>query len=40
MQKIKIAIANDMIFPKGCDEYILNCKARNMRETLMRKLYT
>ena len=36
MQKIKIAIANDMTFSEGCDEYILDCKARNLRDGTLR----
>lgn len=36
MQKIKMAIANDITFSEGCDEYILDCKARNLRDGTLR----
>ncbi len=31
MGKIKMMVENDVTFSEGCDEYILDCKARNLR---------
>lgn len=31
MGKIKMTVENDVKFSEGCDEYILDCKARNLR---------
>ena len=31
MAKIKMTVANDITFYEGCEEYILDCKARNLR---------
>ena len=32
MAKIKMQIANDRTFAEGCEEYLLDCKARNLRD--------
>ena len=32
MGKIKMEIANERTFADGCEEYLLDCKARNLRE--------
>ena len=31
MKKMQMNIENDITFSQGCDEYILDCKARNLR---------
>lgn len=31
MAKIKMTVANDITFYEGGEEYILDCKARNLR---------
>ena len=31
-RKIKLIINNETSFKQGCDEYLLDCKARNLRE--------
>ena len=36
MVKIKMMVENDMIFYEGCEEYILDCKARNFRNGTLR----
>ena len=36
MAKIKMAVANDITFYEGCEEYILDCKARNLRNGTLR----
>lgn len=32
MKKIKMAVENDITFEQGCEEYLVNCKARNLRD--------
>ena len=32
MAKIKMVIENGLTFEQGCEEYILDCKARNLRQ--------
>jgi integrase/recombinase XerD len=32
MRKIKMAIANEKTFAQGCEEFINNCCARNLRD--------
>lgn len=32
MKKIKMAVENDVTFEQGCEEYLVNCKARNLRD--------
>lgn len=32
MKKITMNINNGITFAEGCEEYILNCKARNLRD--------
>lgn len=36
MAKIKMTIANDLTFTEGCEEYFLDCKARNLRKDTVR----
>ena len=36
MAKIKMSIANDITFKEGCEEYLLDCKARNLRDGTLR----
>jgi len=36
MGKIKMMVENDVTFSEGCDEYILDCKARNLRGGTLR----
>ena len=36
MSKIKMTVANDVTFYEGCEEYILDCKARNLRNGTLR----
>ena len=36
MAKIKMTVENDMTFYEGCKEYILDCKARNLRNGTLR----
>lgn len=36
MTKIKMTIANDLTFMEGCEEYFLDCKARNLRKDTVR----
>lgn len=36
MGKIKMAVENDVTFAEGCEEYILDCKARNLRGGTLR----
>lgn len=36
MEKIKMTIANDLTFREGCEEYFLDCKARNLRKDTVR----
>ena len=36
MAKIKMTIANDLTFREGCEEYFLDCKARNLRKDTVR----
>ena len=36
MGKIKMTVENDVKFSEGCDEYILDCKARNLRGGILR----
>ncbi len=32
MKKIKMVVENDITFEQGCEEYLINCKARNLRD--------
>lgn len=32
MRKIKMNVTNDLTFEQGCEEYIRDCKARNLRD--------
>ena len=36
MAKIKMTIENGITFEEGCEEYILDCKSRNLREGTIR----
>lgn len=36
MGRIKMNVANVMTFYDGCEEYILDCKARNLRNGTLR----
>lgn len=36
MAKIKMSIANNMTFKEGCEEYLLDCKSRNLRDGTLR----
>ena len=36
MAKIKMTIENGLTFEEGCEEYILDCKSRNLREGTIR----
>lgn len=36
MKKISMAIENGVTFEQGCEEYLLDCKARNLREGTIR----
>lgn len=36
MAKIKMTVTNDITFYEGCEEYILDCKARNLRNGTLR----
>lgn len=36
MKKMQMNIENDITFSQGCDEYILDCKARNLRNGTLR----
>lgn len=32
MKKMKKQVENDVTFEEGCDQYLMNCRARNLRE--------
>ena len=36
MAKIKMTIENGITFEEGCEEYILDCKSRNLRDGTIR----
>lgn len=36
MARIKMSMANETTFKEGCEEYLLDCKARNLREGTLR----
>lgn len=36
MTRIKMSMANETTFKEGCEEYLLDCKARNLREGTLR----
>lgn len=36
MKRLKMSIENNITFAEGCDEYILDCKARNLRNGTLK----
>ena len=36
MGRMKMTVSNDITFYEGCEEYILDCKARNLRNGTLR----
>ena len=36
MKKIKMAVENNITFGQGCEEYLVHCKARNLRDGTIR----
>ena len=36
MEKIRLTVEHDITFGEGCEEYILDCKARNLRNGTLR----
>ena len=39
MAKIKMTVANDKTFYEGCEEYVLDCKDRNLRNGTLKPIY-
>ena len=39
MARIKMTVANDIIFYERCEEYVLDYKARNLRNGTLKPIY-